>query len=135
MITKQHGIQSIEERLNPNEAVQSSVLAYYKMESGVSGLVGVPNSHSVPFRGVLALTDSRLLFYGELTKKTPVFLEINLTSIKKIDEKKIPFALLKSIPGFIVTHDEKDIFTTQGNLDEFANLKSFFEQVKNQINQ
>lgn len=64
-----------------------------------------------------------------------MFLEINLTSIKKIDEKKIPFALLKSIPGFIVTHDEKDIFTTQGNLDEFANLKSFFEQVKNQINQ
>ena len=123
MITKQHGIQSIEERLNPNEKIQSSVLAFYNMESGVSGLVGVANTHSVPFRGVLALTDSRLLFYGELTKKAPVFIEINLSSIKKIVEKKIPFALLKTIPGIIVTHDEKDIFTTQGDLDEFAKLK------------
>ncbi|KMY61991.1 GRAM domain-containing protein [Geobacillus sp. FSL W8-0466] len=133
MITKEQGLQAIQEYLTENEIVEHTAIAHYKYENSLAGLAGIGSTYGVPVQGILVSTNSRLLFYGEVIKSMPVFVDIKYTDINRIEEKKMNYGLLKSIPAIIVSHKETETFTTQGNPDEFSKLKSFFELVKKKV--
>ncbi len=130
MIKKEEILKMLDEQLQENEEIESSVIAYYKVESGFSGLTGNASSSNIPVQGILASTNARLLFYGQAIKNIPVFVDIKYSDITKIRETKEIFALFKSIPIFIVSHKDKETFTSQGDPDAFAKLQTFFNSIE-----
>ncbi|WP_459502980.1 GRAM domain-containing protein [Bacillus sp. C1] len=130
MSLKEHAMQEFQEKISSNENIQHMISAYYEMQSGISGLVGVPNGNSTPMRGILACTERQLLFYSEVFGKFPISLQIPYHAINEIKEKKQAFTLFKMIPVIVISHQDQDVFSARGNEEEFVHLKDFFEKVK-----
>ncbi|MDR7071547.1 hypothetical protein [Fictibacillus barbaricus] len=130
MITKKKVLETLQSHLHENEVIETSTMTYYKAESGLSGLAGNGSALSTPVRGVLASTNQRLLFYGELSKSFPLFLEMNYKEITSIKETNIIFALFKKIPVVVVSHKEKETFSSQGFPEEHAKLVLFLKEVE-----
>lgn len=130
MSLKEQAMKDFQEKIFSTENIQGMITAYYEVQNGMSGLVGVPNGNPIPVKGILAYTEKQLLFYGEIFEKLPVLLQIPYYQINKIKETKQVFALFKTIPAITIFHQEQEIFTTRGNEEEFIQLKAFFEKVK-----
>lgn len=129
MSLKERAIKEFQSKMDSGEEIRESIFTYYESESGLSGLVGVPNGNPMPIKGVLAYTDKSLLFYGEVFTKFPIVLHIPFYKIKEIKTGKQIFAIFKSSPTFVVIHDDREVFSTRGNKEEFIKLESFFESV------
>ncbi|TJZ32282.1 hypothetical protein FA002_24220 [Priestia megaterium] len=129
MSLKERAIKEFQSKIDSEEEIRGSIFAYYESESGLSGLVGVPNGNSTPIRGVLAYTGRNLLFYGEVFSKLPIVLHIPFYKIKEIKTGKQIFAIFKSSPTIVVIHNDREVFSTRGNEEEFIKLESFFENV------
>ncbi|PDZ08169.1 hypothetical protein CON70_29315 [Bacillus pseudomycoides] len=130
MSLKEHAMQEFQGKMSTNENIQGTITTYYEMQNGMSGLVGVPNGNPTPVRGILAYTERQLLFYSELFGKLPISLQIPYHQINKIKETRQPFALFKTIPVIVVSHEEREVFSTRGDEEGFVRLKEFFEKVK-----
>ncbi|WP_061859983.1 hypothetical protein [Priestia megaterium] len=133
MSLKERAFQEFNKNLEENETIKESIVAYYEVESGISGLVGVPNGTPTPVRGILAYSDKSLMFYGEVFRNLPITLHIPYRKIDEIKEKKHIFKLFKSSPTIVVIHKDQDMFSTRGNEEEFVKLHSFFENVKHNL--
>ncbi|MFT0801641.1 PH domain-containing protein [Bacillus swezeyi] len=72
------GKAAIESRLEPNEAVKSSILCAYNARM---------YAHFSPYRGILAATDKRLLFYSSLFG-SPFYLDIRYESVSSFRHEK-----------------------------------------------
>jgi len=130
LLSKEQALSGIQQHLIADEIIEDSIMTHYKAESGFSGLAGNASTSGVPVKGLLASTNLRILFYGELAKELPVFREVYYKDVTDIKEKKEPFALFKSIPVYIISHKDRDTFTSRGYPDELTKLQAFFKKVQ-----
>ncbi|MEM4992534.1 GRAM domain-containing protein [Priestia sp. SB1] len=133
MSLKERAVKEFQEKIDSGEEIKESILTYYECESGLSGLVGVPNGNPVPVRGVLAYTNKSLLFYGEIFTKLPVVLHIPFKEINEIKTGKQILTIFKSSLTMVVVHNDWEIFSTRGNKEEFISLKTFFENATEEM--
>ncbi|MFN2744584.1 GRAM domain-containing protein [Bacillus sp. z60-18] len=74
----QEGKAAIQSRLEPDEEVKASILCTYNAKM---------YAHASPYRGILAATDKRLLFYSSLFG-SPFFLDIRYDAISSFRREK-----------------------------------------------
>lgn len=129
MSLKERAIKGFQSKMDSREEIRESIFTYYESESGLSGLVGVPNGNPMPIKGLLAYTDKSLLFYGEVFTKLPIVLHVPFYKIKEIKTGKQIFTIFKSSLTFVVIHDDRRVFSTGGNKEEFIKLELFFENI------
>ncbi|QHE61522.1 hypothetical protein FHE72_11190 [Rossellomorea vietnamensis] len=130
MLSKEKALEEIQKHLIGEEIIENSIMTHYKAESGYSGVTGGASTSGVPVKGVLASTNLRILFYGELAQGLSVFREVFYRDITNIKQKKESFALFKSIPVYTVSHKDRETFTSQGYPEELTKLQTFFNRVK-----
>ncbi|NPC92693.1 hypothetical protein HOO54_10745 [Bacillus sp. WMMC1349] len=129
MNLEEKAIEEFKSKMDGSEQLQETILTFYECEVGFSGMVGIANGPT-PIKGILGYSNKQLLFYGEMFKKVPISFQIPSDQIAKIKEKKQPFTLFKSVPSFVVFHQNDQVtFTTRGDQEEFAKLKLFFDHM------
>lgn len=83
MSLKERAIKEFQSKMDSGEEIRGSIFTYYESESGLSGLVGVPNGNSMPIKGVLAYTDKSLLFMGKFSRNYLLYYIFHFIKLKK----------------------------------------------------